>query len=151
MPQPSDLIPAEVRPQPERSRRLRGREIAHAGLGENLLMRLAGDLAQYGAIEGQPRLEGRFAHIIITPVKKGKKRSPPRLRLRPIRTRRRAEAGGPPFSHETPCGAGCASLSLAIFRSAGREFSRVAAPACSVRPKPEQFPRPLAVRRPYHE
>ncbi len=55
----------------------RGREIAHADLGKNLLMRLAGDLAQYGAIEGQPRLEGRFAHIIITPVKKeGKKEKP---------------------------------------------------------------------------
>ncbi|MFZ5925879.1 MAG: translation initiation factor IF-3 [Acidobacteriota bacterium] len=55
----------------------RGREIAHADLGKNLLMRLAGDLAQYGAVEGQPRLEGRFAHIIITPVKKeGKKEKP---------------------------------------------------------------------------
>lgn len=55
----------------------RGREIAHADIGKNLLMRLAGDLAQYGTIEGQPRLEGRFAHIIITPVKKeGKKEKP---------------------------------------------------------------------------
>lgn len=55
----------------------RGREIAHADLGKNLLMRLAGDLAKYGTIEGQPRLEGRFAHIIITPVKKeGKKEKP---------------------------------------------------------------------------
>ena len=48
----------------------RGREISHADLGKKLLMRLAGDLAEYGAVEGQPRLEGRFAHIIITPVKK---------------------------------------------------------------------------------
>lgn len=47
----------------------RGREISHAELGKNLLMRLASDLAQYATIEGQPRLEGRFAHIILTPKK----------------------------------------------------------------------------------
>lgn len=55
----------------------RGREIAHADLGKKLLMRLAGDLAQYGTIEGQPRLEGRFAHIIITPSKKEAKKEKP--------------------------------------------------------------------------
>lgn len=55
----------------------RGREIAHADLGKKLLMRLAGDLAQYGTIEGQPRLEGRFAHIIITPSKKETKKEKP--------------------------------------------------------------------------
>jgi translation initiation factor IF-3 len=47
----------------------RGREIAHADLGKKLLMRFAGDLAQYGSVEGQPRLEGRNAHILISPVK----------------------------------------------------------------------------------
>ena len=47
----------------------RGREIAHADLGKKLLMRFAGDLAQYGAVEGVPRLEGRNAHILISPVK----------------------------------------------------------------------------------
>ncbi len=55
----------------------RGREIAQADLGKKLLMRLAADLAQYGAVEGQPRLEGRFAHIIITPVKKEAKKEKP--------------------------------------------------------------------------
>jgi len=47
----------------------RGREIAHADLGKKLLMRFAGDLAAYGTVEGQPRLEGRNAHILISPVK----------------------------------------------------------------------------------
>jgi translation initiation factor IF-3 len=47
----------------------RGREIAHTDLGKNLLIRFASDLAQYGAIEGQPKLEGRNAHVIISPVK----------------------------------------------------------------------------------
>ena len=48
----------------------RGREIAHTDLGRNLLNRFAADLAQYGAAEGQPRLEGRNAHVLISPVKK---------------------------------------------------------------------------------
>jgi translation initiation factor IF-3 len=47
----------------------RGREIAHVDLGKKLLLRFAGDLAQFGAVEGQPRLEGRNAHVIISPVK----------------------------------------------------------------------------------
>jgi len=51
----------------------RGREIAHADLGKKLLMRFAGDLSTYGAVEGQPRLEGRNAHILISPVKGGTK------------------------------------------------------------------------------
>lgn len=52
----------------------RGREIAHVDLGQKLLQRFAQDLAQYGTVEGQPRLEGRTAHIIITPVKSQKER-----------------------------------------------------------------------------
>src|SRR5215471_2303329 len=47
----------------------RGREIAHADLGKKLLMRFAADLTQYGAVEGQPRMEGRNAHVLISPVK----------------------------------------------------------------------------------
>jgi translation initiation factor IF-3 len=52
----------------------RGREIAHVDLGQKLLMRFAKDLAQYGAVEGYPRLEGRNAHVIISPVKKDKEK-----------------------------------------------------------------------------
>src|SRR5438067_3166150 len=47
----------------------RGREIAHTDLGRKLLLRFAEDLTGIGAIEGQPRLEGRNAHVIISPVK----------------------------------------------------------------------------------
>src|SRR6266536_323101 len=47
----------------------RGREIAHVDLGKKLLLRFAQDLAQHGTIEGQPRLEGRNAHVILSPVK----------------------------------------------------------------------------------
>src|ERR1700723_2735659 len=47
----------------------RGREIAHADLGKKLLLRFAQDLSGHGMVEGQPRLEGRNAHVIISPVK----------------------------------------------------------------------------------
>ena len=45
------------------------REISHTDLGRKLLIRFAADLTQYGAVEGQPRLEGRNAHVMISPVK----------------------------------------------------------------------------------
>ncbi len=47
----------------------RGREIAHTDLGRQLLLRFANDLITVGAVEGSPRLEGRNAHIIISPKK----------------------------------------------------------------------------------
>ncbi len=47
----------------------RGREIAHVDLGKKLLLRFAEDLAPYGSVEGQPRLEGRNAHVLLSPVK----------------------------------------------------------------------------------
>src|SRR6476660_62137 len=47
----------------------RGREIAHADLGKKLLLRFAADLATFGTVESQPRMEGRNAHILISPTK----------------------------------------------------------------------------------
>ncbi len=55
----------------------RGREIAHVELGQRLLERFAKDLAAYGTVEGQPRLEGRNIHIILAPVKAQKQKQPP--------------------------------------------------------------------------
>jgi translation initiation factor IF-3 len=55
----------------------RGREIAHVDLGKKLLLRFAEDLAGVGSIEGQPRLEGRNAHLIISPVKGLKEKEKP--------------------------------------------------------------------------
>jgi translation initiation factor IF-3 len=52
----------------------RGREIAHVDIGRKLLLRFVGDLTAYGAVEGQPRLEGRFAHVLISPVKAAPKK-----------------------------------------------------------------------------
>lgn len=47
----------------------RGREIAHTDLGRKLLLRFSGDLKEFGLVEGQPKLEGRNAHVLISPVK----------------------------------------------------------------------------------
>src|ERR1700745_2302939 len=47
----------------------RGREIAHTDLGRKLLIRFAEDLSAYGVAEGQPRMEGRNAHVLLSPVK----------------------------------------------------------------------------------
>src|ERR1700716_2015990 len=63
----------------------RGREIAHSDLGKKLLVRFAEDLASFGSVEGSARLEGRNAHILISPAKsakdkereKGKEQHPP--------------------------------------------------------------------------
>jgi translation initiation factor IF-3 len=56
----------------------RGREIAHVDLGRKLLLRFAGDLSQHGQVEGQPKLEGRNAHVIISPLKKEQKSGKPK-------------------------------------------------------------------------
>jgi len=53
----------------------RGREIAHVELGQRLLERLAQDLASYGTVEGQPRLEGRNIHIVVAPLKGHKEKA----------------------------------------------------------------------------
>ena len=47
----------------------RGREIAHTDIGKKLLTRFAEELSSYGNVEGTPRLEGRNAHILISPSK----------------------------------------------------------------------------------
>src|ERR1700720_3244552 len=54
----------------------RGREIAHVDLGKKLLVRFAQDLQAHGTVEAQPRLEGKTAHIIISPVKAAVKEKP---------------------------------------------------------------------------
>ncbi len=47
----------------------RGREITHMDLGRTLLMKLANEIAEFGTVEGHPRLEGRFFHVILAPTK----------------------------------------------------------------------------------
>jgi translation initiation factor IF-3 len=72
----------------------RGREIAHVDLGKKLLLRFAEDLNGVGAIEGQPRLEGRNAHVIISPVKAT---APPKEKREKPK-----DNGAPPVSSPVP-------------------------------------------------
>ena len=48
----------------------RGREMTHANLGRDLLMRAAEMLAEHGTIERQPLLEGRRMYIVMAPLEK---------------------------------------------------------------------------------
>ena len=50
--------------------RFRGREMAHQELGVKLLKRVEGDLAEIGAVEQFPRMEGRQMVMVIAPKKK---------------------------------------------------------------------------------
>lgn len=48
----------------------RGREQSRPEMGIRLLERLATDIAEYGAVESQPRLDGRNMTMVIGPTKK---------------------------------------------------------------------------------
>ena len=47
--------------------RFRGREMAHTNLGEKLLMDFAGACAEVANMEKNPKLEGRFMSMFLTP------------------------------------------------------------------------------------
>lgn len=49
--------------------RFRGREMAHRDLAAALLDRLEQDLAEYGAVEQRPKLEGRQVTMVLAPKK----------------------------------------------------------------------------------
>jgi len=50
--------------------RFRGREISHANLGRDLLVRTAEVLAEHGTVERPPLLEGRSMYIVMAPLEK---------------------------------------------------------------------------------
>ena len=47
--------------------RFRGREMAHTNLGEKLLIDFAKDCAEIASMEKNPKLEGRFMAMFLTP------------------------------------------------------------------------------------
>jgi translation initiation factor IF-3 len=65
----------------------RGREMTHANLGRDLLMRAAEMLAEHGTIERQPLLEGRSMYIVMAPLEK--------------RPEKKAEEGSPARAEST--------------------------------------------------
>ena len=50
--------------------RFRGREMAHQELGAQLLKRVEADLAEEGAVEQFPKMEGRQMVMMVAPKKK---------------------------------------------------------------------------------
>jgi translation initiation factor IF-3 len=50
--------------------RFRGREMAHQELGIELLQRVEKDLAEFGAVEQFPKMEGRQLVMVLSPKKK---------------------------------------------------------------------------------
>ena len=50
--------------------RFRGREMSHQELGVALLKRVEADLAELGAVEQFPKMEGRQMIMVLTPKKK---------------------------------------------------------------------------------
>lgn len=53
------------------SLRYRGREMAHQELGMEMMKRIEVDLAEWGAVEQHPKMEGRQLIMVIAPKKKG--------------------------------------------------------------------------------
>lgn len=52
----------------------RGREMEHQGLGLDMVRRAVGDLAHIGVAEGEPRLNGRFVNLIMSPLPTNKRK-----------------------------------------------------------------------------
>ena len=50
--------------------RFRGREMAHTELGKEVLDRIAEAIKEYGVIEKDAVMEGRFMYMMVAPIKK---------------------------------------------------------------------------------
>ena len=50
--------------------RFRGREMAHTELGKEVLERIEKAILEYGVVEKQPVMEGRFMYMMVAPIKK---------------------------------------------------------------------------------
>jgi translation initiation factor IF-3 len=54
------------------SLRFRGREMAHQELGAEMMLRIKEDLSEHGAVDQEPKMEGRQLTMVLTPLKKKK-------------------------------------------------------------------------------
>jgi len=76
--------------------RFRGREISHANLGRDLLLKTAELLAEHGTIERQPLLEGKSMYIVMAPLERRAERPE-----KADRTEQRPDAAGEPAAAGT--------------------------------------------------
>ena len=97
----------------------RGREMTHANLGRDLLLKAAEMLAEHGTVERQPLLEGRSKYIVMAPLEK-----------RPEKKAEEAPAGKAeaPQSEEPPSGGETIGDKLA---------AKGKAPTATAEPEPE--------------
>ena len=58
------------------SLRFRGREVVHPEIGLNLMTRIAGDLDELGAVETEPKFEGRQVIMVLAPRRNKKAQAP---------------------------------------------------------------------------
>ena len=50
--------------------RFRGRELTHQHIGMELIQRLREDLAEFGTVDQEAKMEGRQLTMVLTPIKK---------------------------------------------------------------------------------
>jgi translation initiation factor IF-3 len=50
--------------------RFRGREMAHASMGNEVMAQFADALSEYATVERPPKLEGRSMQMMLAPIKK---------------------------------------------------------------------------------
>lgn len=48
----------------------RGREVTHPEFGRRILERVAADIEEFGQVESQPHMAGRFMSMVVGPTKK---------------------------------------------------------------------------------
>ena len=54
--------------------RFRGREMAHTNLGEDLLVKFGEDCSEFATVDKNPKLEGRFMSMFLSPKDQSKKK-----------------------------------------------------------------------------
>jgi len=80
----------------------RGREVSHAHLGRDLLVRFAEQIGEHGVLERQPLLEGKSMSIIITSTHKPKTQAAPPAQRRDDGQDDRAGAQAEPSNGQQP-------------------------------------------------
>jgi translation initiation factor IF-3 len=103
--------------------RFRGRELTHAYLGRDLLMKFADMIKEHGTIERQPLLEGKSMSIVIASLHKPKPLPEPAAGERPGR---HANGGEP---RPAPANAPAAPANVAAAQANGERPAPAAAPA----------------------
>jgi translation initiation factor IF-3 len=106
----------------------RGREVSHAHLGRDLLMRFAEQVGEHGSVERQPLLEGRSMSIVIASTHK------------PRQQRREDAEQASATTPATPAGAAPAAGAEAA-PAAAAEPAPAAAAEASAEPKPAAAPK----------